>query len=109
LSSYSEPRHYYVYIMASDRQTLYVGLTNDLPRRVHEHKRKLVAGFTAKYDCNRLVYYEATPDVRAAIEREKQIKGWVRRKKVALIRTMNPGFDDLSAAWLASADVGAAT
>src|SRR6266571_4370946 len=97
------PRQFYVYIMSSERQTIYTGVTNDLVRRVWEHKQRLVPGFASKYDCTRLVWYEATEDVRAAIEREKQIKSWVRRKKVALIRTMNPGWDDLSAAWLPSA------
>ncbi len=93
------PRQYYVYIMASERQTIYTGVTSDLELRVWQHKNKLVPGFTAKYDCTKLVHYEITNDVREAIAREKQIKGWVRRRKVALIRSMNPGWNDLSQAW----------
>jgi len=94
-------REYHVYIMASERQTLYTGVTGNLLERVWQHRTKQVPGFTAKYDCTKLVYYEATEDVWAAVARERQIKGWVRRKKVALIRSMNPGFDDLSADWTA--------
>jgi putative endonuclease len=82
--------------MASQSCTLYVGVTRDLERRVYEHKHKLVPGFTSKYNINRLVYFEATSDVKAAIAREKQIKGWVRDKKVALIRSVNPDWRDLS-------------
>lgn len=92
-------RHFYVYIMASPSRTLYTGMTNDLRRRVFEHKGKLVAGFTARYNVVELVYFEETPDVRAAIAREKQIKGWTRAKKVALIEAVNPQWHDLSAKW----------
>jgi putative endonuclease len=70
-----------------------------LERRVYEHKKKLVPGFTAKYNIDRLVYYEATEDVNSAIYREKQIKGWLRAKKIALIESMNPKWTDLSARW----------
>lgn len=91
--------HYYVYIMASRSGTLYTGVTNDLERRVSEHKRHLVEGFTARYNVTRLVYYEMTSDVEAAIAREKQIKGWLRRKKVALIEEGNPDWHDLSEGW----------
>jgi putative endonuclease len=101
--------HYYVYIMASERQTIYTGVTSDLEARVWQHKNKLVPGFTAKYDCTKLVYYEVTSDVREAIAREKQIKGWVRRKKVALVRSMNPGWDDLSEPWATPVETSAAT
>jgi putative endonuclease len=79
--------------------TLYVGMTNDLARRMYEHKNKLVIGFTSRYNVNRLVYYECTDNVRAAIEREKVLKGWTRRRKVALIASMNPKWKDLSADW----------
>ena len=89
-------KQYYVYIMTNKSRTLYTGVTNDLERRVYEHKQKLVAGFTAKYNIDRLVYYEATEDVNAAISREKQIKGWLRAKKIALIESMNPDWVDLS-------------
>lgn len=90
---------YYVYIMTNHKRTLYTGVTNDLERRVYEHQNKLVKGFTEKYNIDQLVYYEETDDVQTAIEREKQIKGWVRRRKVALIKSMNPNWDDLSEGW----------
>jgi putative endonuclease len=92
-------KQYYVYIMTNRSGTLYTGVTNDLARRVHEHKNKLIPGFTAKYNITKLVYYETTNDVRTAIAREKQIKGWLRAKKVALIESVNPSWDDLSADW----------
>jgi putative endonuclease len=79
--------------------TLYTGVTNDLQRRVYEHKHKLVPGFTSKYNITRLVYYEVANDVEAAIRREKRIKGMMRAKKIALIRSLNPRWRDLSAAW----------
>jgi len=90
---------YYVYIMASRSGVLYVGVTNDLERRVSEHKRKLVPGFSRKYNVTRLVYYESTNDVESAIAREKQIKGWLRVRKVALVESVNPRWEDLSAQW----------
>ena len=90
---------YYVYIMTNDSDTLYIGVTNDIVRRVYEHKHKLVEGFTSKYNITQLVYYEETDDVHSAIQREKQIKGWLRKKKIALIRSVNPRWDDLSADW----------
>ena len=76
--------------MTNGVRTLYVGVTNDLERRIYEHKHKLVDGFTKKYNLTWLAYYEDTTDVTAAIEREKQIKGWRRSKKVTLIESMNP-------------------
>lgn len=88
--------HYYVYMLSSYRGTLYVGVTNELVRRVEEHRLKVVDGFTKRYNVTRLVYYEATEDIRSAIAREKQIKGWVRTKKVALIESMNPYWKDLA-------------
>ena len=90
---------YYVYIMASRSRTLYTGVTNNLERRVYEHKKKLVPGFTAKYNIERLVYFETTEDVNTAISREKQIKGWTRSKKLALIGSDNPTWNDLSSSW----------
>ncbi|HEV2175598.1 MAG TPA: GIY-YIG nuclease family protein [Terriglobia bacterium] len=90
---------YFVYIMAGKFRTLYTGVTNNLERRVFEHKRKLVPGFTRKYNINRLVYFELFSDIRAAIQREKQIKGWLRAKKVALIIANNPAWKDLSEGW----------
>ncbi len=88
-----------VYIMAGKYRTLYTGVTNNLERRVLEHKRKLVPGFTSKYHIDRLVHFEVFGDVRAAIQREKQIKGWLRAKKVALIVSHNPAWKDLSEGW----------
>ena len=78
-------KQYFVYILTSKSGTLYTGMTNNLERRVHQHKHKLIEGFTSKYNVNRLVYYETYRDVRDAIDREKQIKGWRRSKKIALI------------------------
>ncbi len=92
-------KHYYVYIMSNRSRTVYTGVTNNLVRRVDEHKRKLVPGFTRKYNITRLVYFEVTSDIRAAIAREKQIKGWLRAKKIALIDSLNPKWGDLSAGW----------
>jgi putative endonuclease len=89
-------KQYYVYIMASYSRVLYTGVTNDLCRRVYEHKNKVHDGFTSKYNVNQLVYYDLTNDVTAAIEREKQIKGWRRDKKITLIEGINPKWIDLS-------------
>ena len=88
-------RTYYVYIMASRSRVLYVGVTNNLARRVNEH-RSLVAGFTSRYRVTRLVYFEEFTDIRDAIAREKEIKGWVRSRKVRLIGSVNPTWEDLS-------------
>ena len=96
---------YYVYIIAGRSRTLYTGVTNDLERRVFEHKTKLSPGFTTKYKIERLVYFETTEDVQAAITREKQIKGWTRQKKLALIASFNPIWKDLSSDWYESKDV----
>ena len=88
---------YYVYILANYTGTVvYVGVTRDLVRRVYEHRHKLAPdSFTSKYDVHKLVYYETTPDVRAAIEREKQIKGWNRKRKNKLVESRNPSWEDL--------------
>ena len=91
---------YYVYILRNVTGMLYVGVTNDLLRRVFEHKTKAVKGFTSRYNLTHLVCFESTNDFIAAIAREKQIKGWVRKKKVGLINTVNPEWNDLSAEWL---------
>jgi putative endonuclease len=90
---------YYVYIMSNKSRMIYTGVTNDLERRVHEHKTKLIPGFTSHYGLDKLIFYESTNDVTAAIEREKEIKGWVRRKKTALINSINPEWKDLSKDW----------
>jgi putative endonuclease len=87
---------YFVYIMTNKSGTLYTGVTNNLERRIYEHKHHLVKGFTNKYNIDKLVYFEETNDINAAISREKQIKGWLRKKKIALIESINPGWKDLS-------------
>ena len=92
-------KRYHVYILANKGRMLYTGITNDLERRVWEHKNHQTAGYTKKYDITRLVYYESTTDVLSAITREKQIKGWLRKKKIALIESMNPDWQDLSKDW----------
>ncbi|HYR98036.1 MAG TPA: GIY-YIG nuclease family protein [Gemmatimonadales bacterium] len=94
-------RTYYVYIMASRSRVLYTGITNDLARRVDEHKRSLTPGFTSRYHITRLVYFEEFGDVRDAIAREKQLKGWVRSRKVRLIEQKNPSWADLANTWFA--------
>ncbi len=93
------PKEYYVYIMTNRSRTLYTGVTNNLMRRVKEHKEKRLQGFTSKYNIHMLVYYESTTNVLSAIAREKQIKGWLRTKKIALIDSMNPEWKDLSQDW----------
>lgn len=87
---------YYVYMLASSRHgTLYVGVTNDLARRVYEHKTKSIKGFTSQYDVNRLVWYEAYEQISDAIAREKELKKWRRDWKIRLIEEMNPAWEDL--------------
>lgn len=95
---------YFVYILASATRRLYVGVTDDLIRRVLEHKCGTASRFTRRYGITRLVCLESTSSVRDAIAREKQIKGWLRCKKVTLIEAQNPGWDDLSDVWLAARD-----
>ena len=92
-------KEYYVYIMTNFSRTLYTGVTNDLERRVWQHKKKVLPGFTSKYNITKLVYFEKTSDIHAAIAREKQIKGWTRKKKIALIESLNPEWDDLTEDW----------
>ena len=92
-------KHYYVYIMTSPSGTLYPGMTNDLKRRVYQHKHKLIEGFTKKYNVTRLAYYEETQDVQTAIAREKEVKSWRRSKKLELIKSLNPTWQDLSDGW----------
>ncbi len=88
-----------VYILASRGGTIYIGVTSDLQRRVHEHREGLVPGFTSRYNVTRLVYFEEFPTMLEAIAREKQLKGWRREKKVTLIEAMNPRWRDLSEDW----------
>lgn len=90
---------YYVYIMTNSSRTLYIGMTSDLQRRVWQHKQKLIEGFTTRYNITSLAYYEETPNVTAAIAREKQLKGWLRKKKIELIESQNPGWKDQSEGW----------
>ena len=90
-------RAYHVYIMASRSRVLYIGVTGNLPRRLREHRLGLLPGFTQRYGVKRLVYLESTQDVMAALAREKQIKGWLRARKIALIESQNPGWQDLAA------------
>jgi len=90
---------YYVYIMSNWSRTLYIGVTDDLIARVNQHKTKAKASFTAKYNVTDLVYCEMTGDILSAIRREKQLKGWLRAKKIALIESVNPEWRDLSLGW----------
>lgn len=92
---------YYVYILASEKNgTLYIGVTNDLRRRLYEHKQGLVDGFTKQYDVKSLVHFEETGSIDDAIAREKQLKHWNRAWKIELIEKTNPGWRDLSADWV---------
>ena len=92
--------NYYVYILTNwNNRVMYIGVTNNLQRRISEHKSKLIDGFTKKYNVTKLVYYEYQTDINRAIEREKEIKAWRRSKKDALVITMNPNRDDLSKEW----------
>lgn len=88
-----------VYIMTNKSKTLYTGVTSDLVKRVWQHKEKLVEGFTKKYNITKLVHYELTEDIESAIAREKQIKGWLRSKKIKLIEKDNPRWKDLAEDW----------
>jgi len=91
---------YYVYILTNKNNTvLYIGVTNDLKRRIYEHKNKLLEGFTKKYNINKLVYFEETNDIKSAIAREKQLKGYTRFKKENLINLQNNEWKDLSLGW----------
>ena len=90
---------FYVYILSSKSRRIYIGVTNNLERHVWEHKNKLTDGFTKKYKIDRLVYFEQTDDVISAISREKQIKGWLKSKKINLIESTNPTWEDLSESW----------
>ncbi len=93
---FRDPKYYYVYVMTNRSKTLYTGVTNDVRRRVWEHKHQEGSEFTSRYRCDRLVYYERFVDVGRAIAREKQIKGWLRIKKIQLIVSVNPTWADLS-------------
>ena len=91
---------YYVYILTNwDDSVLYIGVTSNLTKRLYEHRNHLADGFTKKYNVHKLVYFEQTTDVNSAIAREKQLKGWTRKKKIDLISKTNPEWIDLSATW----------
>lgn len=92
---------YYVYILSNyTNSTLYIGVTNDLKRRIYEHKNKLISGFSSKYNVNKLVYFEETTDIKSAIQREKNLKKWKREWKDELIKKNNPSFYDFSKEFL---------
>ena len=89
--------NYYVYILTNkSNYVTYIGVTNDLEKRLYQHKNDIIEGFTKKYRVHKLVYFESSTDIRAAIAREKQLKGWSRAKKIALVNTMNPSWRDLA-------------
>ena len=92
-------RSYYLYILTNRSGTLYTGVTNDLMRRLAEHRAGAANSFTSRYKIDRLIYFEETSDVRDAIAREKQIKGWTRKRKIELIVALNPKWRDLSEDW----------
>lgn len=98
---------YFVYIMSNVTGMLYTGVTNNLERRIFEHKTKVTLGFTQKYNLTQLVYFESTDSIDIAISREKQIKGWLRKRKVALIETMNPEWKGLSEEWMPQENIDA--
>ena len=100
-------KDYYVYILTNRSGTLYVGVTNDLMRRVKEHRDGAAESFTKQYRINRLVYFESGSDVEGALNREKQIKGWLRKRKIELIESLNPHWKDLSEGWYAADDTTA--
>jgi len=92
---------YFAYIVASRSHTLYIGMTGNLLKRVFEHKQRRHEGFSATYNCNRLVWFERFASPQSAIAREKQLKGWIRAKKIGLIEELNPAWNDLSEGWYA--------
>jgi len=89
-------RHYWIYILTNKSNTLYIGITNDLKRRISEHRKKLIKGFTSRYNLNKLIFYETFNNPKDAIAIEKKIKSWTRKKKIELIKKINPDFRDLS-------------
>jgi putative endonuclease len=95
----TDDKKYWVYVVASRTGTLYIGMTNNLYVRVMQHKSGTIEGFSRKYHCNRLVYWESFDDVLKAIDREKQLKGWRRMKKIVLIESMNRRWEDLAEKW----------
>ncbi len=93
-------KEYHIYMTCNRKNgVLYIGVTGDLSRRMFQHRNKLIRGFSERYNCDRLVYFESTPDVSSAIQREKQLKGWLRSRKIRLIESKNPEWNDLCEAW----------
>ena len=93
-------KNYYVYILTNDwGNVMYVGMTSNIERRLYEHKQELADGFTKRYHVHKLVYYEQTNDAYAAVTRERQLKGWTRKRKNELVETVNPNWEDLSTSW----------
>ena len=91
---------YYTYILTNwNNKVMYIGMTNNLERRLYEHKHHLIEGFTLRYNVDKLVYFESSFDVKAAIAREKELKGWTRARKNALVESVNPAWQDLSKDW----------
>src|SRR5438067_1024749 len=101
-----ERRRYFMYIMANESRMTYTGITNNLVIRVHQHKSKRIAGYTSRYNLTKLVHFEETDDVSAAIRREKEIKSWKRSRKIGLIEKDNPAWQDLAADWYDSLEPG---
>ena len=91
-----EEKTYYIYAMTNwNNEVLYIGMTSNLEKRLYEHKQKLVEGFTEKYNVNKLIYFETTSCAQSAVERERQLKGWTRKKKDQLIEAVNPNWEEL--------------
>jgi len=99
-----QERQYYVYILGSFSGTLYIGITGNLRHRIWQHNQHAIEGFTARYDVTRLLYFETYNEVLNAIAREKQLKGWSRAKKIALIEKLNPKWVDLSREWYSTTE-----
>jgi putative endonuclease len=89
-------KSYFVYIIANRTFVLYIGVTNELHRRLYEHKNRMIPGFTHRYNIDRLIYFEMFDDIRQAIQREKQLKGWTREKKLGLIQSSNPNLEEIT-------------
>lgn len=89
-------KNYYIYFLTNKSNTLYIGVTNNLPKRIFQHKHRLINGFTSQYKLTKLIYFEQYKDINEAINREKELKGWLRKKKINLIKSKNPNFEDLS-------------
>ena len=100
MCAHTTHRSYWIYVLTNKRNgTLYIGVSNSLERRIWEHKAKIIEGFSKRYGLDRLAHFEEFRDVHDAIAREKEIKGWLRTRKIALIETGNPAWSDLSAGW----------